>query len=89
MPYETVLHCAEFNCTILYCTVQARHQHALECYSTTEQRARGLRQWIQIVLDQIINKDLEQNTREVRVAADRLREERIRLMKVRKYLLNF
>ena len=63
-------------------TVKARHQHALECYSTTEQRARGLRQWIQMVIDEIINKDLQSITWKVSRAAHQLRVERIRLMKV-------
>ena len=62
--------------------LKARHQHALECYSTTEQRARGLRQWIQMVIDQIINKDLQAITAKVSRAAHQLRVERIRLMKV-------
>ena len=54
----------------------------MECYTTTEQRARGLRQWIQMVIDQIINKDLDKITRRVSKAGQELREERIRLMKV-------
>ena len=63
-------------------SLKARHQHALECYSTTEQRARGLRQWIQMVIDEIINKDLQSITWKVSRAAHQLRVERIRLMKV-------
>ena len=54
----------------------------MECYSTTEQRARGLRHWIQMVIDQMINKDLEDIKWKVARAGQELREERIRLMKV-------
>ena len=63
-------------------SIQARHQHALECYSTTEQRAKGLRQWIQMVIDEIINKDLQAITLKVSRAAHELRVETMRLMKV-------
>merc|ERR1711953_602937 len=48
----------------------------------TEQRARGLRQWIQMVIDQMINKDLQTITGKVSRAAHELRVERIRLMKI-------
>ena len=65
--------------------VEARHQHAMECYSTTEQRARGLRHWLQMVIDQIINKDLDQITWKVSKAGQELRDERIRLMKETNY----
>ena len=67
-------------------SAKARHQHALECYSTTEQRARGLRQWIQMVIEEIINKDLQEITLKVSRAAHQLRVERIRLMKVKAVL---
>ena len=67
---------------VMMLMIKARHQHALECYATTEQRARGLRQWIQMVIDQVINKDLQTITGKVSRAAHELRVERIRLMKV-------
>ena len=84
--YNVNIQMSKYNVIIHTMSAKARHQHALECYSTTEQRARGLRQWIQMVIEEIINKDLQEITLKVSRAAHQLRVERIRLMKVKAVL---
>jgi len=59
-----------------------RHQHALDCYSTTSKRCGALLQWINMVVHSTIKTDLEDINAKVHQAATDLRKERIRLIKV-------
>jgi len=60
-----------------------RHAHALSCYSTTAKRCGALLQWITQVVNNTIAKDLEDINKKVSEASRSLRQERVRLIKVR------
>ena len=75
-----------------------RHQHAMDCYSTTAKRCGALLQWINqvreeyimmecmMVIIKVVNntiaKDLEDINSKVKESATELRSERVRLIKV-------
>jgi len=60
-----------------------RHQHALDCYSTTAKRCGALLQWINQVVNNTIAKDLDDINKKVKDASMGLRRERIRLIKIK------
>merc|ERR1712012_102096 len=60
-----------------------RHQHALDCYSTTAKRCGDLLQWINQVVNNTIAKDLDDINKKVKDASMGLRRERIRLIKIK------
>merc|ERR1711936_821311 len=60
-----------------------RHQHALDCYSTTAKRCGALLQWINQVVNNTIAKDLDDINKKVKDASMGLRRERVRLIKIK------
>merc|ERR1712083_588920 len=60
-----------------------RHQHALDCYSTTAKRCGALLQWINQVVNNTIAKDLDDINKKVKDASMGLRKERVRLIKIK------
>merc|ERR1711936_339477 len=60
-----------------------RHQHALDCYTTTNKRCGALLQWINQVVNNTIAKDLDDINKKVKDASMGLRRERIRLIKIK------
>jgi len=60
-----------------------RHQHALDCYSTTSKRCGALLQWINQVVQNTIAKDLNDINKKVKDSSMSLRQERVRLIKVK------
>jgi len=60
-----------------------RHQHALDCYSTTAKRCGALLQWINQVVNNTIAKDLDDINKKVKDSSMGLRRERIRLIKIK------
>merc|ERR1719402_140830 len=60
-----------------------RHQHALDCYSTTNKRCGALLQWINQVVNTTISRDLDDINKKVKEIAMALRRERVKLIKVK------
>merc|ERR1711936_1005290 len=60
-----------------------RHQHALDCYSTTAKRCGALLQWINQVVNNTIARDLEDINAKVKESSRALRTERVRLIKIK------
>jgi len=60
-----------------------RHQHAMDCYSTTTKRCGALLQWINQVVNNTIAKDLEDINAKVHESSIELRSERVRLIKIK------
>jgi len=60
-----------------------RHQHAMDCYSTTAKRCGALLQWINQVVNNTIAKDLEDSNAKVKESSTELRSERVRLIKIK------
>jgi len=60
-----------------------RHQHAMDCYSTTAKRCGALLQWINQVVNNTIAKDLEDINHKVKESSTELRSERVRLIKIK------
>merc|ERR1719266_1877793 len=60
-----------------------RHQHALDCYSTTNKRCGALLQWINLVVNTTFSRDLEDINKKVKEISMALRRERVKLIKVK------
>lgn len=67
----------------IYTDIQSpqRHGHALQCYDTTMRRAAALLQWFDNVIKGTIQEDLKKATREAREIEQKLRAERIKLIR--------
>lgn len=60
-----------------------RHEHALNCYQTTYKRVAALAQWLGQVISSTIARDLQEVTENCRGKAAELRNERVRLIRLR------
>lgn len=60
-----------------------RHGHALQCYDVTMRRAAALLQWFDNVIKGTIQQDLKKATQEARDVEQKLRAERIRLIRAK------
>ena len=60
-----------------------RHEHALNCYQVTYKRVAALSQWLGQVITSTIARDLFEVTENCKAKAAELRNERIRLIKLR------
>lgn len=63
--------------------INERREHALKCYLTTYKRASALKQWLDHVLNSTISRDLYEITEDCKARASELRNERIRLIRLR------
>ncbi|CAN7980415.1 unnamed protein product [Ixodes pacificus] len=60
-----------------------RYEHALNCYHTTYRRAGALKQWIELVINNVINHDLDILEERCHEKFAQLRKERVRLIQQR------
>lgn len=60
-----------------------RYEHALNCYHTTYRRAGALKQWMEMVINSVINHDLDILEERCQEKFAQLRKERIRLIEHR------